>query len=325
MLKLSIIIPMYNVEKYIERCLLSCLRQDISYNEYEIIIVNDGSPDCSLIIAQKIADQYTNIRIISQENKGLSEARNTGIRHANGQYIWFVDSDDVIKENCLSQIIEQCDSQELELLAICAAEVINDKSIRKFSFDNNEVLKGVDVLEKGLMICCAPFTIYRRDFLLKNNLVFFPGIYYEDTEFSPRAYFYAKRVGFSNDILYYYISNPTSITRTNNPKKAFDRLKVIKSIDNFFRNDMKYKHATFVHNYLSTMLNSALLNFIEKYNGHYILKDYESSFVKELKCNSYIIEHLLKSSSLKFRVEGILFKLFPLHIIKFYRILKKIR
>lgn len=105
---LSIIIPVYNVENYVEHCITSCLKQNILISEYEIIIVNDGSTDNSLFIAEKTATGHPNIKIISQCNKGLSMARNKGLSLAQGDYIWFVDSDDYIEENCLKQIIETC-------------------------------------------------------------------------------------------------------------------------------------------------------------------------------------------------------------------------
>ena len=99
-MKLSIIIPMYNVEPYIEKCLLSCLNQNIPHADYEIIVVNDGSPDGSLGIARRIASTVDNMLIVSQENGGLSAARNKGLSYAKGEYVWFVDSDDWIEENC---------------------------------------------------------------------------------------------------------------------------------------------------------------------------------------------------------------------------------
>ena len=104
-MKISLIVPVYNVEKYIEKCLLSCLKQDIPQSDYEIIVVNDGSPDSSLAIAERIAAAATNIIIVSQKNGGLSAARNTGLKIAKGDYIWFIDSDDTIKENCLKSIV----------------------------------------------------------------------------------------------------------------------------------------------------------------------------------------------------------------------------
>ena len=101
MKKISLIIPVYNVEKYLENCINSCLKQDISINDYEIIIVNDGSPDDCWNIIQRYANQHSNIKTINKENGGLSSARNAGINVAEGELIWFIDSDDSIKENCL--------------------------------------------------------------------------------------------------------------------------------------------------------------------------------------------------------------------------------
>lgn len=95
---------MYNVEKFLAKCILSCENQDISKNEYEIICVNDGSPDNSFQIAETLALQYPNIKVISQPNRGLSAARNTGICCAQGDYIFFVDSDDWIEEKILKKI-----------------------------------------------------------------------------------------------------------------------------------------------------------------------------------------------------------------------------
>lgn len=102
-MKLSIIIPTYNVQDYLERCISSCLNQNIDINSYEIIVVNDGSQDKSLSIAQKLAAVYNNISIISQSNAGLSAARNKGLSLAQGEYVWFIDADDAIKTNSLKK------------------------------------------------------------------------------------------------------------------------------------------------------------------------------------------------------------------------------
>ena len=106
MLKLSIIIPVYNVEKYIEKCLVNCAQQDCCTDSYEIIVVNDGTKDNSLAIAEDVARRYDNIYITSQLNAGLSEARNKGLSLAKGEYVWFVDSDDWIDTNCLTDIMK---------------------------------------------------------------------------------------------------------------------------------------------------------------------------------------------------------------------------
>ena len=115
---LSIIVPIYNVEKYVEKCIRSCEAQDISKEDYEIVVINDGSPDNSLKIVERIADEFPNIKIISQPNKGLSAARNTGMRNASGDYYMFVDSDEWIAEKWLGKICSKLRTEQPDALAI---------------------------------------------------------------------------------------------------------------------------------------------------------------------------------------------------------------
>lgn len=103
---LSIIIPVYNVEKYVATCLDSVLEQDIGHDEYEIICINDGSTDGSLQILQEYAEKYNNIVVIDKPNEGVSATRNLGIEKAQGEYIWFIDADDWIARNCLGYIFD---------------------------------------------------------------------------------------------------------------------------------------------------------------------------------------------------------------------------
>ena len=115
-MQLSIIVPVYNVADYLAKCLDSLLAQDLPQNEYEIIVVNDGSTDNSGEIAQQYADKYANITLINQGNQGLSGARNTGIKCAKGDYIQFVDSDDYLEENVLGGLLKQVEKDNLDVL-----------------------------------------------------------------------------------------------------------------------------------------------------------------------------------------------------------------
>lgn len=317
---LSIIVPMYNVELYVEKCLLSCLKQDIPHSNYEIIVVNDGSIDNSLKIAENLALQFDNIKIYSQPNSGLSVARNVGFQYASGKYLWFVDSDDRIRENCLSQIIDQCETENLDILAVAAANVINDKEIRRFKYVDSKVVSGLDALNKNVMQHCVPFSIYRREFLLENKLNFFPGIFHEDSEFSPRAYFYAQRIGFTNNIYYLVNINPNSITRTVNYKKSFDYLKVAISIHQFQKS--KKINNIFFHNHISLVINNALSNFIKKTADKEQQSKEMKRFNKELYGNRYLFIHLLKSSKFKYKLEGYLFAIFPKNTMLVYKFLQ---
>lgn len=314
-MKLSIIIPMYNVELYIERCLTSCLKQNISYEDYEIVVVNDGSPDGSLQIAERIASQRQNIKIISQPNGGLSDARNTGISVAKGDYIWFVDADDWIRENCLKEVVEQLYSEHLEALAICAANNIDGENIRRFSFQNMSIMKGKDAMLKGECVCCAPFTIYKREFLIKNNLAFYKGIFHEDNEFTYRAYYFLERLGFTNEIFYFVFQNQNSITRSFNPKKSHDRIIVANSLSKFMENIDK-AYSIIYHNQVGQVLNNALYDLLGA--G----KEITDTFSQDMYRNKHLFTHLIHSGVRKYKIEGVLFTLFPKHTFNLYKLMQ---
>ena len=212
-MRLSIVIPVYNVEKYIKKCLLSCAHQNIPTDDYELIVVNDGSPDNSLQICKDILPAIKNMTIISQENKGLSGARNTGLKQASGDYIWFVDSDDWIEENCLKDIISTINKQQSDIFwlghdVVSEGNVIDEfipkKTVKPISGEDFYV----DYLNELFYIWKF---IYKREFLLKNKLAFYEGILYEDLEFTPRALHLAESCVTIPHIFYHYLMRDGSI------------------------------------------------------------------------------------------------------------------
>ena len=305
---------MYNVEPFIERCVKSCIHQDIPEVEYEIICVNDGSPDKSAEIARTISSKHSNVRVIDRENGGLSAARNTGLRHATGEYIFFVDSDDWIKENCLATIYKECKDKDLDMLRICAANMIGEEARRRFTYKKEgKVVEGKEFLKNGIVFC-APFAIYRRKFLLDNDLWFYEGIYHEDNEFSPRVFFKAKRVSSINDIIYFVYQNPNSITRSFNPKKAFDCITVLERLHDFQEKEDPGKNNAF--NYVITgTLNAALHEAVE------FEKEQKSVFSNTLYFHKYFYDHLFYSDRIIYKVEGMLMKMFPKHPIAIYKLM----
>ena len=121
-MKLSVVVPLYNKEKYIDRCLKSLLAQEVSSADYEIIIVDDGSTDSSQSIAQEYAEKHLNIQLFCQQNQGAGAARNKGLELANGDYIYFLDADDYIASNVLKYLLEICEDHELEILGFNTIE-----------------------------------------------------------------------------------------------------------------------------------------------------------------------------------------------------------
>ena len=319
MIKLSIIIPVYNVEQYLDKCLQSCLAQDIPYSEYEIIVVNDGSPDGSLAIAERIAKSATNITIISQENGGLSSARNTGMSVAKGDYVWFVDSDDWIETNCLKQLTDTLYDEQLDALVINRILVVD--GILKNSQPNalsDTILSGKDFLKRTMVNCVAQYTIYNRALLKKNNLLFKNGIYHEDAEFTPRAYYFIERMAITNHQFYYKVFNSTSITHNVNPKKGFDLIEVACSLF-AFQQRIQNEDDSYYNKYIASVINQALNNAI------LMNKEKQAQFIAEIYQNRHLYNSLIKTKGLFYKVEGLILKLFPKKCISIYKLIKRIK
>lgn len=233
---ISFIVPVYNTKDYVLRCLKSLLNQDIRKEDYEVLVIIDGSPDDSFEIVSKFAENYNNIRIIQQENKGLSETRNIGLKNINSEYVWFIDSDDWITEFCLSELIHIMSENKLDMFGI--APSIPYQSDFKKIFNKKEslskILTGKDRLLSGDYVIGVWSYIFRLQFLLKNNLWFMKGVYFEDEEFIPRALFYAQKVMMLTHFsVYSYFIRENSITKTYSEKTIYDKLLVAKSLYNF--------------------------------------------------------------------------------------------
>ena len=312
---LSIIIPVYNVEPFVEKCIRSCEAQDVSKADYEIVVVNDGSKDNSLDVVNRVANEFENIRVFSQANAGLSAARNKGMREAKGDYYMFVDSDDWIDENCLAKLIGKLRKECPDALAICAANVINGENKRRQSYPDETPISGRDLLVKGVSPC-APYSIWSADFFKKFNLTFFEGILHEDSEFTPRAYYFAGKVSLTNDIIYYVRQNPNSICRSANPKKSFDLVNVVCTHLSEFSKSVDTRYQYLYHNMVSLYLNNALSNIVDH------SKDNQQKLNEAIFNNRSLFIHLKRATIFKYRLEFVLFSLFPHKTVQVYKMLK---
>lgn len=219
MIRLSIIIPFYNVEKYIAQCLDSVYRQDIPEEEYEVICVNDASPDNSRDIVVEYQKVHKNLILVEHEhNKKLGAARNTGRSIARGRYVWNVDSDDYIAENCLSSILDQCEQNDLDALMFNLSTDMGEfVEIADFPFYMSNVpLDGITCLNQNISeigrFCVVWRYVYSRDFLEQYS-IYSPEINMgEDVPFAFRALLLARKILLVNKLYYNYRSNPTSLT-----------------------------------------------------------------------------------------------------------------
>lgn len=300
--RLSIIIPIYNVEKYIGVCLKSILNQISNSQLVEIVLINDGTNDRSAQIAQSIINNVNNATIYNQENQGLSMARNNGLKLVKGDYVWFVDSDDSICNNCIDGILKNL-NDEPDMLQLNYQITYEDDSepipVVEYCSD---VISGKEAIIRGRIQAPAQFTIFRRQFLEQNNLHFVAGIYHEDSEFKPRATYLAKLVKWHRPIVYNYLQRSTgSITSSFKLKNGIDLIKVVNNLHKFYiDNVIEDSCISGICRCISTNVNSVLLGIrsLNKEESHLI--------IKELGQQKHIFKDMIKSRNIKFILEGII-------------------
>lgn len=316
---LSIVIPMYGVEKYIEKCLMSCINQDMNLgSDYEIICINDGARDRSAEIAKQIAANYEGVQVIDQENNGLSVARNNGLFIAKGDYVWFVDSDDWINEGCLARITQKL-KNDIDILQLQYRWVYDDE---KKSFDEpftsiEGVKSGREITLQGGLPAPAQFSIYRRDFLLENKLEFVKGIYHEDSEFKPRAVYIANKIASDDVVSYnYYQRSEGSIMSSFSLKRAKDILYV---------NNNLYKFSENLDEDVTRAFNLKIaLNLNSLFFGYWVLSKEDRGDVGRLLFdNKHLFKCMVNCSNTKYRIEGYLFSISQTFALLFYKLMKR--
>lgn len=217
---ISIIVPTYNVEKYIRTCIESILAQ--TYRNVEVIIVNDGSKDQSLAVISDLICSHHNVKVINQKNQGLSVARNTGIDVATGKYITFVDADDKIKPDFVSSLYQIADRTGADIVRGSFRDFngnIPKDWVPDFNVPTNCGTIVLDQFLSSNISFVVWSSIYRLDFINSNHIRFTPGILLEDGDFTTRAYMLAKLVATSPEPNYAYRIRQGSILTTNNAQK----------------------------------------------------------------------------------------------------------
>lgn len=233
---LSIIVPVYNVEQCIRTCIESIYKQGLDEDRFEVLIVNDGTKDKSMEVIQDIIAQHKNIVVINQENLSLSVARNNGIAAAKGKYILMIDSDDLLIENSLSRLLDLALEEEVDLLVADFLEMDNEIITSSSSYVNQNRFEfkrktGIQLFLEDLNPnqCYVWRTLYKRSFILENNLKFVPGIRYQDVPFTHEAYIKANNCIKTSWLLNIYRKNrPGASTHSFSFKKAKDFCVVIR-------------------------------------------------------------------------------------------------
>lgn len=211
-MKFSIVVPVYNVEAYLDNCLASLQAQDFA--DFEVICVNDGSTDCSHEILSEWESQFPQMKVIDRENGGLSAARNTGLEAATGDYVLFVDSDDWVESTMLKRVTEEVDDTDILCFACRRSDNNTYDTLFPEQSDGWNYYNRHALEHREVPFVCVWQRCYRRGFLEENNLCFREGILHEDNEFTPRVCLKSKRVKVIPDVLYNYRIRSGSIMTT---------------------------------------------------------------------------------------------------------------
>lgn len=315
---ISIIVPIYNVELFLRKCIDSIKNQ--SYKNIEIILVDDGSPDnCG-----KFCDEYkqkdNRIKVVHKKNGGLSEARNYGIEIATGDYILFVDSDDYIANNMCQILLEKAQQYKADIVSCNLEEVFEDGSYKISKqdlntnvqvFSNLEMIK-LDFFDVTINTSVVWNKLYARKLFFGEHKIRFPvGKLHEDNYTVYKLYYYANKVVVINDVLYYYLRRSDSITGNPSAKNVIDKIDA--GIDEFsFANDINdqvLKSMVFAHSLNSYMglINDTSID-IRNANIRNKLQEYKLCILNNanISKNSYIdYKRYIKYFVMKFNLEKI--------------------
>lgn len=218
---ISVVVPVYKVERDIKKCIDSVLGQ--TFGDFELLLINDGSPDKSGDICRAAAEGDGRIRYFEKPNGGLASARNYGMERARGEYICFVDSDDYIAPNCLEYCLSRIRETEADM--VLCGYIMENGNGESYVFENDGVYCGKEInsamigLKRKNLIDPAWNKLYRRDFLEKNAMRFPQGEIYEDTDFNLRLLKKEPKIAVSRECFYHYVLHMGSITRRYNPEK----------------------------------------------------------------------------------------------------------
>ena len=292
MVKVSVIVPVYNVEKYLDKCLKSLINQTLK--DIEVIVVNDGSPDNSQKIIDKYVKKYENVKSYEKKNGGLSDTRNYGLQYVTGEYIAFIDSDDYIDNTMLEKMYNKAIKDDLDIVVCDSIEVYDDsKFILKKSNLNYSKNDVNNYIISPPMACCRLYKKYLFD-----NVNFEKGIFYEDLNLTPSLVKYTDKVGFVDEGLYYYVQRNNSIMRQNvyNPK-LLDIFYVLENNEKILFDDYPEE---IEYLYITHLLRSASLRFVDYDNAKELIDKVVE--VMKSKFPHYSKNVYYKKSSIKLKI-----------------------
>ncbi|NER11824.1 glycosyltransferase [Leptobacterium flavescens] len=295
--KLSIVIPLYNLEEYISRCLDSLLNQNIPEEDYEIVIINDGSTDSGPCLVNNYLQKHSHIQIHNQSNAGVAEARNRGLEFASGEYIYFIDGDDYLLPGVLGYILNSLDRYELDILGFKSKVT---SSGTDYSSDTGKVcLNSLEVVNGQRFIETIDFRneiwwyVVRKDFLMETGIKFFKNTSLDDTIFTTQILLKAERTAFIPMDAHRYFVRPGSIMNNTNPRRY------IKLIEDFEFTALKLHEALRDHPEISDKCREKLIErkqafvffmLVRILKSEMTITEVKNAFERMKKINAYPLD-----------------------------------
>lgn len=265
--KVSFIVPIYNVEVYLSKCLDSISKQ--TYSNIEVLMVNDGATDSSREIAKHFSDIDSRFILIDRENGGLSAARNTGLSRVSGQAVVFVDSDDFIEPEYTELCVNRLRETDSDMVC-CRLQYDNPFTSKKHTYGHDlptEILTKDDIIVNAFLVkdIHTPVwaKVYNTEFLIKHSLKFYEGIVNEDTLFTSQVSMHARRVAFVNRSLYHSMERPGSISRSSQDRLIADMEKALSLVRKYMEQHGIWQKDKFRQAYYTRYIRSFLYNLLQ--------------------------------------------------------------
>lgn len=312
-IKISIIIPVYNTSKYLDKCLMSVIKQN--YQNTEIVLVNDGSTDNSDEICKKYSKKYKNIKYFSKENEGLGETRNKAVKIATGDYLFFLDSDDFIEEGTLKTLVDETDNGKIDVILFDYYKYMeNDNSKKHIPLIPFKIENQKTIITSMPTASCK---LIKKEIFVNNNLSFPKDIYFEDNAMTPYMLSLINTFKYIQKPLYYYVQHQGSIlNQTKYNKKWEEIFTSLEYMENLFRQnntyDKYYEEIEYI--YIEYLLHASNLKLYKYQEAKEVL--IKTSKIMKDKFPNWQKNKYFKMCNIKYQIICKLFYKMQINIIK---------
>lgn len=315
MSKVSIIIPVYNVEKYLEKCIKSVLQQ--SYHNLEIILINDGSTDNCLEICKKYTEIDNRIILVEQKNAGLSAARNAGINICTGDYIFFLDSDDYLRPTTIKELISECKKRDADIVGCGYLPFSENEELQQEITYKEEVEEYNSVFYFQKMSNHAWGKLYKSSLFKENKICYPLGRNYEDVATTFKLIWYADKIVYIPKILYLYLKRDGSISRELSEKNIDDFLLAYLEMNEFYKEkcqietpEIAYYQLTILFTIYSRLISSNVITNNKKKEKSRLIQSEFRYHSKAVNLWKYLLKpYTIKLLLYKFKLAGIMIRL----------------